>query len=1055
MMGWKASVYSDGSSYFVRPQAPRLGELVEIRLRMRKNEEVKGVKLRRVLNGSESLQSMERLEEGGKWLVFRLSIPMNQPRIRYHFYIYTEREILFYNQLELSDTMPTEDGDFKLVAGYQGPDWVRSSVFYQIFPDRFCNGNPENDVRDGEYTFDGHPTVKMDWNEPPREYQDVFCLDFYGGDLEGVEQKIPYFQEMGFNALYLNPIFHSATSHRYDCLDYFRVDPHLGGDTALSSLTGALRREGMKVVVDVSINHTGTAHKWFNKENVFFPPEVGAFQNPGAPERDYYFFLEDNDYHKWYGVETLPTLNYTSGRLRDILYRREDSMVKKWLKPPYAIDGWRFDVANDMARNDAIDLSQEVWREIFTHIKGVAPQAYVLAEQWMDCAEYLQGDMWDSPMNYFGCARPIRQFVGEQDLFIGRDPDLREVKAPMGAEQLRKRILQHFGRMPHQLALNQFNLLDSHDTPRLHNNPEIAPGAVAIAVQMLFTLPGVPSVYYGDEVGLSGGMETVEGCRHPMEWNPEKWNKETVRLYRTLARLKRENPCLHEGGFKFLLARGRTVVWARFTPTEALVLAASMEAEAQTAAIPLGDIGVDDGWTWSEVLGKPVDMAWDPSGETLHLHLPAGGSRLLRWVKDKPRFEHAHWTWNANIYEVNIRQYTPEGTFRAFQEHLPRLKEMGVDILWLMPIQPIGRKNRKGTLGSNYSVMDYKACNPEFGTLEEFKALVDAAHGMGMRILLDWVANHTAWDHVWTTLHPEWYLKDDKGEIHSYVYDNGKELEYWTDVVGLDYGNPEVWDAMEDALQYWIRETDIDGYRCDVAGLLPTGFWERAREKMEEIKKVFLLAEWSTVELHEKAFDMTYDWGIYDRMGEIAKGEATALDLKAYTEKALAAYPEDAYRMVFTSNHDKNAWEDSDLEMYGDRFRTFAALAAVLPGMPLIYGGQESGLDKRISFFEKDPIDWKDYEHAEFYKGLLQLKRGNQALWNGQYGGDMEVLDCSGKDVFAFQRTKGSNRVTAVFNLSDRKHEVEVDGKAISLDPWGFGILVWPGDGKGGEDMDR
>ena len=388
-------------------------------------------------------------------------------------------------------------------------------------------------------------------------------------------------------------------------------------------------------------------------------------------------------------------------------------------------------------------------------------------------------------------------------------------------------------------------------------------------------------------------------------------------------------------------------------------------------------------------------------------------------MKDKQskEFEHPKWSKNASIYEVNIRQFTPEGTFKAFRDHLPRLEKMGVDILWLMPIHPIGVKNRKGKLGSPYAVKDYFAVNSNYGTLEEFKKLVQEIHKRGMKIIIDWVANHTAWDHKWVEQHPEWYKKDKEGNIHSYVYDNGQELEHWTDVIGLDYTQKKLRDKMIEALKYWVQEANIDGYRCDVAGLVPTDFWERAREELDQIKPVFMLAEWEEPELHKQAFDMTYDWEFHDLMVELAEGEKDALDLKRYVEEP-DKFPADAYRMSFTTNHDKNTWEASDDEFFGEAFPAFTVLAATLQGMPLIYGGQESGLDKRVEFFYKDAIDWDEYQYAELYQRLLKLKKNNPALWNGQYGAQAEVLAETTEDVFAFKREQEDNQVRVIINFS-------------------------------------
>jgi glycosidase len=402
--------------------------------------------------------------------------------------------------------------------------------------------------------------------------------------------------------------------------------------------------------------------------------------------------------------------------------------------------------------------------------------------------------------------------------------------------------------------------------------------------------------------------------------------------------------------------------------------------------------------------------------------------------------EHVAWSRNANIYEVNIRQYTPEGSFKAFARHLPRLKKMGVDILWLMPIQPIGEKNRKGTLGSYYAVRDYTGINPEFGTLDDFRALVKQAHGLGMRVIIDWVANHTAFDNPWTIEHKDWYLKNEKGEIYPVTYTEGAEPEYWTDVTGLDWSKPGLWQGMLDAMLYWVKETDIDGFRCDVAGKVPTPFWNQARAALDRVKPVFMLAEADKPELHEHAFDMTYGWDTKDLFKDIAKGKKDARALKDFLAHPPKAFPPGAYRMRFTTNHDENSWAGSDVELYGPAFKAMAVLAATLPGMPLIYGGQESKLDKRIEFFEKDPVQWKTYEYAPFYAGLLKLKHDNPALWNGQYGGDVQVLETGNDKVFAFRRTREGNTVQVTVNLSNAAQRYALPGRSgsLSLAPWDY-----------------
>ncbi len=390
------------------------------------------------------------------------------------------------------------------------------------------------------------------------------------------------------------------------------------------------------------------------------------------------------------------------------------------------------------------------------------------------------------------------------------------------------------------------------------------------------------------------------------------------------------------------------------------------------------------------------------------------------------KVEHPDWSKNANIYEVNIRQYTPEGTFNAFREDLPRLKNMGVKILWLMPIQPIGELNRKGTLGSYYSIKDYKGINPEFGTEEDFKALVDEAHEMGFKIIIDWVANHSSWDNAWTE-NKDWYNLDDEGNFQPPVED-------WSDVIDLNYGNEDMRAAMIDALVYWVREFDIDGYRCDVAGMVPTDFWIDAIAELEEVKDVFMLAEDGEPELLIEAFDMNYAWQYAHIIREIAKGEQSFEDLDALFAEDAKRFPSNGYRMYFTSNHDENSWNGTDPGMYGANFQNFAVLSATVSGMPLIYNGQESILDKQLEFFEKDEIEWKDYAYEDFYRFLLQLNTENQALWNGSYGGDFTRIE-SPAETYAFTRKKDEHQVIVAINNSN-------EAKQISVPVWSSSVYA-------------
>ena len=592
MKQWHESVYSDGTASFVSDPHPKLGDTVKIRIRMYEDAPVKHVILRSLPNGTEHLQEMQVLKRERGFVYYEAPLKINETRVQYHFYLVCEDVIYFYTQKAITTYVPDHSYDFVLLADYVQPAWVKDAVFYQIFPDRFCNGEKSNDVQTGEYSHDGHAAIRMEhWDDTPLTYQQGFCMDFYGGDLQGIREKIPYLKELGVTALYLNPIFTAPSVHKYDCIDYLHVDPHFGGDEALAELCAALHENGMRIILDISINHTGTSHRWFNRDGLYFDKSEGAYNNPDSPERGYYFFGKNNSYHGWFGNAHMPTLNYTADSLREAVYRAEDSVLKKWLKPPYSIDGWRFDVADVFARNDAVQLADELWPEIRKSIREVNAEAYILAEDWGDCAKRLQGDAWDSAMNYYGCGRVIRQFLGEPDLFMARFPVLRSVPYQMTAEDVKNRVTEHLAKLPYALWENQFNLFDSHDVSRLHNNPGVHPEEYRGAVMFQFLLPGAPSIYYGDEAGVDGILGSNEGCRYPMPWGRDFQESAIYQLHRTLAHAKQENEALRSGGMKILCTEGRVLAIARFTEDQAFVGVISAEDEDVTVRLPLGAVG--------------------------------------------------------------------------------------------------------------------------------------------------------------------------------------------------------------------------------------------------------------------------------------------------------------------------------------------------------------------------------------------------------------------------------------------------------------------------------
>lgn len=457
---------------------------------------------------------------------------------------------------------------------------------------------------------------------------------------------------------------------------------------------------------------------------------------------------------------------------------------------------------------------------------------------------------------------------------------------------------------------------------------------------------------------------------------------------------------------------------------------------------------------------------------------------------EKPTYEKPRapdWHKNATIYEVNTRQYTPEGTFAAFQTHLPRLKEMGVDILWFMPIHPISKEKRKGELGSPYAVADYKDVNPNMGSMDDFRSLLNAIHEIGMHAIIDWVPNHTGWDNPWITEHPDWYTKDKEGNIIDPIDYNTGESWGWTDVADLNYDNQEMRLGMIDAMAYWVKDIGVDGFRVDVAHGVPVDFWAQASDSLYAIAPVFMLAEAEVPAiLNNGAFIMDYAWEMHHLLNDIAKSQGinnskklvqgnvvegkeneqmekkTALDIDKMLAKKAAAYTQ-GYHMQFTSNHDENSWSGTEFKRFGAGHQAFAVLTATFDGMPLIYTGQEAAMDKQLEFFKKDEIEWGDFKYASFYKTLFDLKHRNQALWNGTHGGDLvKIKTGNDENVYAFTREKNGDKVVVIINLSNRKQAVALEGNQfvgtyknvftntdmelstdikMDMKPWGYIVL--------------
>ncbi len=626
---WRSSIYSDGTTRFLSNPEPALQETVTVRVRFYKESPIENVYVKLLKNGEQPIFPAKKAFEDDIFVYYEASFVMNQPRMQYQFLLAYEGKLLYYNQRGVFENCQDLKHDFVVLADYHQPSWVKEAVFYQIFPERFCNGDPSLDVQNGEYQVGGYDTIHIeDWNTPAQTYDQVHCADFYGGDLIGIRKKIPYLKQLGVTSLYLNPIFQAPSVHKYDCIDYLHVDPHFGGDQALADLSKALHDNGMKLILDISINHTGTAHRWFNRDELFFDASVGAYHNPEAKERAYYMIHEDGSYECWDDVPELPKLDYRSKELREALYQAQDSVLKKWLKEPYSIDGWRFDVADCCANYNEYQLAREVWPEIRTSIREENPEAYILAEHWDDCTDFLQGDSWDAPMNYYGFGRIIRQFYGAPDPFLERNPELWPLSCHLTARGFRERVEEYLSRIPFALWQNQYNLFDSHDIGRFHIYPGMNARKYKGAVLAMLTMIGTPSIYYGDEAGIGGAVGFFEGGRYPMPWDSGFEKSEIFTLHKKLIQIRKEHSAFTEGSFRFLYSEGQILSFARFTEEECFVTVISSEQEDKEIQLDLRQIGIRKAQNIQEMLGEEFSCRMEEDG-SLHLLMPAEGAYLI------------------------------------------------------------------------------------------------------------------------------------------------------------------------------------------------------------------------------------------------------------------------------------------------------------------------------------------------------------------------------------------------------------------------------------------
>ena len=614
---WTAGVHHDGSPCYVVADRFDPGVTVTLRLRTGLEAPIERIFVCTSPDGEQHMEPMRRTGNDAACQWWEADLQLSGLHNRYRFYLLTAEDAWWLTAAGMLRYIPTDASDFNILANYQAPDWVHDSVFYQIFPERFADGDPSNNVRSGEYLCYGRPVVARSWGDRPRSHSESGGVEFFGGDLQGIVQRLDYIQELGASALYLTPIFTAPSNHKYDVEDYKQVDRHFGGDAALVELRQALDERGMKLILDMVPNHCGVTNPWF----------LAAQTNPAAPTADFFTFRQrPDDYVSWLSVRSLPKLNYRSERLREWMYAGEDAIMRYWLRPPFRADGWRLDVANMLARQGESQLEHKVGRGIRRAIKTESPHAYLLGEHSFDGTPQLQGDELDAVMNYRGFSLPLLSWLTGFDSYGTWRPELVDPQ-PLPTEALAAQWRAFMSAVPWQIATQQFNLLGSHDTPRIATIVGDDEARVRVAVTLLFTYPGVPSVYYGDEIGLKGGGDP--DTRRCMSWDPREWNADRRVFHQALMKLRRTSPALRRGGYQLLYASGDTLAFQREANEERLIVVARRGNDG-LVALPVLHAGLPDGIHLRELLTG--NEAVVTNGMLLLDSLPPVGAQIWQEV---------------------------------------------------------------------------------------------------------------------------------------------------------------------------------------------------------------------------------------------------------------------------------------------------------------------------------------------------------------------------------------------------------------------------------------
>jgi len=589
---WLNSLYHSGTADYLSECYPGLGEVISVRLAASLDAPIEQIILRTLPDGEQQFSNMTKVETVGSIQYWQADMTISQPLTTYRFAIQSAEGVWWLNAAGVSIQEPFAIFDFKIIANLSPVSWLNDAVFYQIFPDRFENGDPANDPHGEPTGYPGQTRDTFPWGQAKVDVgSNVF--DFYGGDLEGISNRLDYLKRLGVNAIYLNPVFSSQSNHRYDGMDYEKVDLTLGGDEALISLREDLAVAGMHYILDIVPNHCGYFHPWFQK----------AREDSNSEEASYFFFDQHPDgYESWMGHRGVPKLNYASQKLREMMYAGPDSIIRHWLKPPFSADGWRVDVANMLAKRKDQLWDQQVITGIRQAVKVTNPEAYLLGENFYESSSQLQGDGWDAVMNYAGFSAPLWSWLaGYKQDALNWHGELVDHN-PWPTEVLVKTWRDHMATIPWQIALQQFNVLDSHDTTRIRSLVKGNDALHRLAVIVQFTFPGVPCVYYGDEIGLMD--EEGFGSRNCMQWDVDKWDQSLFDFYQAMITFRKGSDILKKGSFQVLHWEEDFVMIQRVLGQARIFISANRSPEMRPESkVPVSHFGIRNGLKMVSLFG--------------------------------------------------------------------------------------------------------------------------------------------------------------------------------------------------------------------------------------------------------------------------------------------------------------------------------------------------------------------------------------------------------------------------------------------------------------------